>query len=183
VERQDVVLTTHVFNRALMGADRLVGNFTTLQLVRCRWSGDPVFRDLVHEARAVALQAHARKELPVGAYLAELGWDDHRQMTPAGQVMAVSIAPSFRPRTIGDLTVSYQPPYLGTATGDFGLYARERPGSIDADVQGNTGPFSEAEIDRFRGHLATVLERALANPSSRLGALLAGIDSLEGERL
>lgn len=178
VERTDVVLTTHVFNRAQMGADRLVGNFTTVQLVRCRWSGDPTFRELVHEARSAALQAHARKELPAGAYLARLGWDDHRRMTPAGQVTLVSIAPNFRPRTIDGLTVNYQPPYLGTATGDFGVFARERADAVDADVQGNTGPFSVAEIERFRGHLATVLGRALANPSSCLGALLSGIGSL-----
>lgn len=178
VERPDVVLTTHVFNRAEMGADRLVGNFTTLQLVRCRWSGDPTFLELAREARSAALRAHARKELPAGVYLAELGWDDYRRMTPAGQVMLVSVVPTFRPRTVGGLTFTYQAPYLGTATGDFGVYARDRPDAIDADVQGNTGPFTETEIDRFRGHLATVLHRALANPSSRLAALLSGIGSL-----
>jgi hypothetical protein len=181
--RTDVVVNTHVLNRLTPASRDLVGAFTAPMLSRCRWTGDPTFRELLGVASAAALAAYARKELPVSHVAGGVGWPECTLRTPAAQFhlsvnrdsregLRLPVADGLAPR--------FEYAHLGRFSGELGLFCYELEDELEIMIEYRTELFDEPTILRLRDHLATLLERATANPERPLSALLAGIDSLVG---
>jgi hypothetical protein len=181
--RTDVVVNTHVLNRLTPASRDLVGAFTAPMLSRCRWTGDPTFRELLGVASAAALAAYARKELPVSHVAGGVGWPECTLRTPSAQFqlsvnrdsrdgLQLPVADGLVPR--------FEYAHLGRFFGELGLFCYELEDELEIMIEYRTELFDEPTILRLRDHLATLLERATANPERPLSALLAGIDSLVG---
>jgi len=182
--RSDVVLTTHVFNRVGAGSEHLVGNHLTHLLVRCRWTGDPSFRELLRVARQATLAAYSRKELPVWDVVAGLGWADYSQRSPIGQfyVVAHDDADPLA-GAVGSLETRFEPVYLGRYPGELGVYAyhNSEEGRLRVRIEYDVELFDEPIALRFRDSLDALLARVAAHPERPLSALLAGLSWLAGD--
>jgi acyl transferase domain-containing protein len=177
----DIVATTAVFNRQIAGAGNLVGNFTTFVQPRCAWTGDPRYLDLLHHARSITLAAQTHQQLPMVSLLGRLGWDDYRQITPAGQITVQVLYQSTPlgqawPVRAGGLEIDLVRLHLGRVTGDLGLYTIVSRDVMTSIVEYNTAVFSETTAIKIRADLETVLARIVAQPRAQLSALFSGID-------
>jgi len=175
--RTDVVITTHTFNRLDEASELLVGNFLTDLLMRCRWTGDPTFSELLRVARRVTLDAYDRKELPVWNVAGGLGWDDYRLRSPLAQYfLAVHDDRNPLPTPEGALDIQFEYVYLGQLFGDLGLFAYHNLGSdrLAVRLEHDVRLFDEAAVARLRDALDALLTRASARPDARLSTLLAG---------
>jgi hypothetical protein len=180
--RTDVVITTHTFNRLEAASERLVGNFLTDLLMRCRWTGDPTFRELLGVARRVTLEAYDRKETPVWDVAADLGWDDYRLRSPLGQyLLAVHDDSNPLPTPEGDLDMQFEYVYLGQLFGDLGLFSYHNlgEGRLAVRLEYDVRLFDEAALVRFRDALDVLLTRVSARPDDRLSTLMAGLAWLD----
>lgn len=178
--RSDVVVNTHVLNRVTPASRDLVGAFTAPMLSRCRWSGDPTFRELVHIASAASLAAYARKELPVSRAPA-LGWPTCTLRTPVTQFHVTAnydVGDRLQLPVADGLVPRFEYAHLGRFAGELGLFTYELEDELEIMIEYRTELFDEPTILRLREHLATLLERATANPERPLSVLLSGIDSL-----
>jgi hypothetical protein len=180
--RTDVVVTTHTFNRLGPASERLVGNFLADLLMRCRWTGDPTFRELLGVVRRVTLDAYARKEVPVGSVAGGLGWDDFRLRSPLGQYFLAAHDDRIPPPPAGgSLETRFEPVSTGRFFGDLGLFAYHdlAAGRLAVRFEHDVRLFDEATVVRLRDALDALLTRSTARPDARLSVLTAGLPWLE----
>jgi hypothetical protein len=181
--RRDFVMATHVLNRQARGSEHLVGNFMNTMLPRCRWSGDPSFAELLTLARTATLTAHSWTELPASRVLGAAGWG-RGALRSFGCQFQLAVHHDRRDNlalpAAGGATARFEYVYLGRFSGELGLFAYELEDELEVMIEYSTDRFDEPTILRFRDHLGTLLERAVAAPDRPLSALLAGMGSPVG---
>jgi non-ribosomal peptide synthetase component F len=178
--QSDVVVTTNVVNRT-EAAQYLVGNFTTAILPRFAWTGDPPYPQLLDQVRAVTVAAQEHQRVPAVSVLGRLGWDDYRQLTPAGQVSVQVLRRSSPlgltwPVPVGDIEVDLVRVHLGQVPGDLGVEVIENDAGTALSLDYNLDVFAEPEALRLRDALDTVLARVVAEPDRPLSTLLSGLE-------
>jgi non-ribosomal peptide synthetase component F len=161
----DFLVTSPSANRARAEFDPLVGLFVNPLLLRADLRGDPTFRGLLERVRRVALEAFSNQDIPFellldefqGARLQVNFHYDAGLPEPASLPDALTIesVPSVSAGTVYELSASI----LDEAEGSR------------LEIEYNTALFDEATIDRMLGHYQTLLESAIADPSSVVSAL------------
>lgn len=173
--RPDVGINTGVVNRLWPGSEQLVGGFTAWSMPRCRWTGDPSFRELLGVAGHASLAAYARKELPASR-VGGLGWDLRTLRTPVAQ-LHLNMTHDSGDRLDG-VEFGFEQLYLGRFAGELALACYELPDELEIVIEYRTALFDAATMERFRDDLATVLERSTSHPERPLSEVTAGLDTL-----
>jgi non-ribosomal peptide synthetase component F len=115
--------------------------------------------------------------------VAGLGWPERTLRTPATQFHLTAnydVGESLELPAASGLVPRFEYVHLGRFAGELGLFTYELEDELEIMIEYRTDLFEEPTMLRLREHLATLLERATANPERPLSALLAGIDSLVG---
>jgi hypothetical protein len=183
----DVVVITvmstrgHAATHDLPGAGDHVGVFVNPVPVRCRWSGDVTFRELLHEARTRTLAMQSRKDVPVLRVLRATGWEGDQIPALISQYEFAFVETPVPAAGVPGLDV--QPFDFGCVKSqvDLGPFfvGSPREGLVCV-VEYDTDLFDGTTIDRFWRHLEVVMERVVDSPGQRLSELLAGIGELSG---
>jgi amino acid adenylation domain-containing protein/non-ribosomal peptide synthase protein (TIGR01720 family) len=153
----------------------LIGLFVNTLALRVRCDADPDFGGLVARVRRVCLDAYGHQDLPFEQVVQALRPERALSHSPLVQVFfdlqnaPVTTAewPDLRlqPFTSGS-------ELLGTtAKFDLTLTMRETAAGLEANVEYNTDLFALGTVERLVGHLRTLLEAAVADPSRRMDEL------------
>ncbi|TMB61663.1 MAG: non-ribosomal peptide synthetase, partial [Deltaproteobacteria bacterium] len=170
--QSDIVIGTPVSGRNRTEVEPLIGYFSNSVALRINHSSNPTFRQLIKQAREVALGAFSHQELPFERLVVELQPQRDLSYSPIYQVM-ISVGEQWRKALdLPALRVSMLPVDLGTAKFDLNLGM----GMKEAQVWGGmltycTALFDPSTIMRMFGHLQNLLEGIVENPDQRIQSL------------
>ncbi|PCG87623.1 hypothetical protein CIB93_02720 [Streptomyces sp. WZ.A104] len=177
----DVVLSQYggtdvLTGMALSGRDTtesagLVGYLTRPVVLRGDLSGDPEFRELLHGVRGDLLDALDHTDLPVDEVMDRLGITRDPSYHPLYQVMYTH-QPAAPVRRAADAVFTVGELRLPTMKTDLAIDTVETDEGLLALVDYRTALFEDATAEALLVRLRTVLERAGADPSARVSALL-----------
>ena len=169
--QDDILVGSPIAGRTRPETEPLIGFFINYLVLRTRLSGNPTFRQLLHQVRDMSLEAYAHQELPFELLLEALRPERDLSRTPLFQVF-------FNMHNFGadrielpGLTIETFPPHEPAARFDLSLYAREQPDGIQLTVVYNADLFEDATIAQILGHFQRLLEGIASDPAQRLSTL------------
>ena len=189
---QDVVLVgTPVTDRDRSEIQDLIGFFVNTLVTRVDVSGDPSFAELVRRVRDFQLGAQANRELPFEQLVEELQVGRDLSRSPLFQVAFLyqtAEESQLEPTELaaGTRVVPLDDPlavHTRTSKFDASLVVWDRPEGLAASFEYCTDLFDARTVDRMLGHLARLLEGALAEPERPLSTLSILTDAEEEEIL
>jgi amino acid adenylation domain-containing protein len=181
---QDVVVVgCPIANRNRQETERLIGFFVNTLVFRTDLSGNPSFRELLSRVRQVALSAFTHQDLPFEKVVEVLAPERRLDRAPLFQVMfnllnlegSLIESRSQRFETPGLTFESLTPPDLG-AKYDLSLYALDRPDGMRLFFSYNAELFEPQTIQGMIGHLRSLVEAVVANPTIPIANLALSAD-------
>ncbi|HKR15496.1 MAG TPA: amino acid adenylation domain-containing protein [Pyrinomonadaceae bacterium] len=174
--QEDVIVGTPIAGRNRPEIEGLIGFLVNTLVLRTSLSGNPSFSELLHRVREVTLEAYHHQDLPFEKLVDALQVPRDPGHTPLFQVMFAfqNVLPGQI--NVQGLDVSAIELPDETAKFDLLLLASESGEQTVATIVYNTDLFEPATIERFADHFVSVIDAAVADPSSPLSELnlLAG---------
>lgn len=149
----------------------LLGYFLNPAPLRLKWGGDPSFRELLQQARAVTLGAISNDDVTLEMMAERLGLKPDPARHPFFTV-ALSVAPDVAELPPG-WSMTFMDVESGGARWDLYLELSDRAGGVLGRAQYNPDLFPARTIAGLIGDWAELLERAATDPTQRLGNLAA----------
>ncbi len=162
--------------RTLPGGNGLFANTTNMAPLRSRISGATTFAAMLATNRQLVLEAHEHQRFFFGRLITALNLPFDASRTPLFSAAFNFESGSYR-QQLGGLTVELvtdREPFLSlrdTAIFELFLNVAEQDGALFFRCDFNTGLFELATIQRWLGHLRTLLESIVADPQRPLAEL------------
>ncbi|HEV2733919.1 MAG TPA: amino acid adenylation domain-containing protein, partial [Longimicrobiaceae bacterium] len=171
--QEDMVVGSLSANRAHPETHGLVGNFLNTVALRADFSGDPVFRELLVQARGAALGADAHQFLPFDVLLEDLRVEREPGRHPLVQTMFVlqQRAQHGSVPDIAGIEITHFTVDSGVAKFDVGILADEHDGIVEMLLEYRTDLFDHATMLRWAAHCRTLLEHVAGDTGRRLSDL------------
>ncbi|HSF43080.1 MAG TPA: amino acid adenylation domain-containing protein, partial [Thermoanaerobaculia bacterium] len=167
----DVSVGTPIAGRNRLETEGLLGFFVNTLVLRGRLADRPAFADLLARARETALGAYAHQDVPFELLVEELQPDRALSHAPLFQVIfALQNTPAAGLELPG-LTLESVDLEPGSARIDLSLEMVETPEGLMGWAEHSTDLFDETTIERWTGHLRTLLAAACAEPGTRVSEL------------
>ncbi len=172
-QQPDIVVGTPIANRTRAETEGLIGFFANTLVMRCDFSGDPTFRELLQRVRETALGAYAHQDLPFERLVEELQPERDLSRSPLFQVMFILQNTPKRPMADHpDLTVTVLDSEGGTAMFDLTLSLTEaEDGSLSGYLEYNTDLYEGVTMARWLARFHTLLAGILAAPDQPVSRL------------
>ncbi|WP_437970202.1 amino acid adenylation domain-containing protein [Sorangium sp. So ce260] len=169
--RAGVAVGSPTGGRTQVEMEPLVGFFVNMLVLRVRVDDNPTFVELVRRVRQVTLEAQEHQDVPFEQVVDALQVKRDLGRTPLFQAAFAFQGAPERPRALGELVAS--PFEVDTATAKFDLLLalEEGDGGISGGIEFSTELFDRATIERWRGHLETLLAASAAQPERCVGDL------------
>jgi amino acid adenylation domain-containing protein len=169
--QEDLAVGTPVAGRTRVELEGLIGFFVNTLVLRGDLSGDPDSRTLIYRARERFLAAQAHQELPFEKLVEELKPERNLARPPLFQVLLVLQNLPRTPLVLPGLEVISEAVDTGTAKLELQLTLEEKDGALAGTLDYNRDLFESPAMDRFLGHLGTLLAAAVAEPERPAGEL------------
>ncbi|HWO43961.1 MAG TPA: amino acid adenylation domain-containing protein [Candidatus Eisenbacteria bacterium] len=167
----DVVVGSPIAGRQRPELRSLIGFFVNTLIMRVDLSGDPVFRELLRQAREVCLGAYRNQDLPFDYLLNEMHPDRNLSHNPLFQVMlAVQNAPVSLPHLPG-LTIEPVRFERGNTRFDLEVHIVDRPEGLASLFVHNPDLFDDNMIARMQREFHALLEEVARRPERRVSEL------------
>ena len=168
----DLVVGSPLAGRDRAETEAVVGFFINTVLMRTNLAGDPTVAELLGRVRDVSLGAFDHREMPYEKLVEELQPQRNLSFDPICQVFfALQNMPTTALK-LGNIKLSIQPVYTGTAKSDLTVWAAETDtGALEVTAEYALDLFTAPTIRRFLGHFESVLAGMAANPAERLSRL------------
>jgi natural product biosynthesis luciferase-like monooxygenase protein len=168
----DLVVGSPLAGRDRAETEDLVGFFINAILLRSSLAGDPTVAELLARVRDVSLAAFDHREMPYEKLVEEMQPQRNLSFDPICQVYFALQNMPMTELKLGDVKLSVEPVYTGTAKSDLTAWAVEAAdGSVEVTAEFALDLFLPETIRRFLGHFRSVLEGMAANPKARLSEL------------
>ena len=167
----DFAIGTPIAGRTAARTEGLIGYFANTLALRADLSGEPGFRELIRRARATALGAYARQDLPFDQVVVDLQPGRDPSRSPIFQVMFVLQNAPLPALESAELTMAPVDVESVDAKFDLTLSVIETEDSFKAALEYATDLFDAATADRMLAHLETLLTAAVAEPDKPVGSL------------
>jgi amino acid adenylation domain-containing protein len=166
-QQDEVVFGTAVSNRNSSELEALLGPFVNTLVMRGDLSGNPTFRELMHNARDTAAGAFSHQDLPFELLVEHLKPERDRSRTPLFQILFVvhQYSGAEELAISGAETVDY-PVAPGTTMYDLFLQLIELNNSFSGSIEYSSDLFEKDTIERMTQHFATLLAGIAANPDT-----------------
>jgi natural product biosynthesis luciferase-like monooxygenase protein len=169
--QEDVVVGSPTAGRADPQTEPLIGFFVNTLALRLDTTPERSFRELVRRAREVSLGAFAHQDLPFDRVVDALKLPRDLSRSPLFQVMLIlQNTPPATHRPAG-LTMSQVDVPLDAAKYDVTLSLVAGEHGLTGHLEYNTDLFDRDFIEKLGGHYVELLDGALAQPDTPLGAL------------
>jgi amino acid adenylation domain-containing protein len=169
--RDDMLVATVVANRPRPELENLIGYFSNSLVLRADFSGDPSFRDLLHQIRDLALDAYDHQDLPFEKLVVKLRPDRDLSYSPLFQVMFNLQNHEREAIKMQGLSITEIKTERGSSKFDLTLNIWEKTDGLRVAFEYNTDLFKPDTIQRLLGHFRTLLEGAVRNPAERISRL------------
>ena len=166
----DILVGTPQNNRTRVQTEGLIGFFVNTLVLRTDLSGNPTFRELLGRVREVLLEAHAHQDLPFERLMEQVQPERNLAYTPLFQAALNLQTMMPRELALPGLTLESVDLETGSAKFDVTLDLQESTDGLRGVLEYNRDLFDRATMERFRGHLLTLLAGVAANPDLRLDA-------------
>ncbi|MGE3537906.1 MAG: amino acid adenylation domain-containing protein [Candidatus Tectimicrobiota bacterium] len=171
-DQDDIAVGSLIANRGHVALEGLLGFLVNTLVLRSDLSGNPSFQVLLARVRQVTLAAYEHQELPYEKLLEALRLPRHLSMHPLFQTMCVLHNTPRQPPALHGLSAETLEVDPGTARFDLTLDIWETPaGGLRCHFEYSTDLFTAATITRMAGHLQTLLEAVVADPTQPLAYL------------
>ncbi|WPB73717.1 non-ribosomal peptide synthase/polyketide synthase [Archangium violaceum] len=169
--QDDFCVGSPIAGRDRSALEGLVGFFVNTLVHRAHLSGDPSFLLLLSRVKDAALGAYAHQDLPFEKLVEELKPQRDSSRSPLFQVI-FSLQPDALPElklpglSVGSLALDSH-----TSKFDLGLSLTRGPDGFRGSLEYSSDLFLPSTISQLAGHLRTLLESLVSNPSQRLSQL------------
>ncbi|NGO44964.1 non-ribosomal peptide synthase/polyketide synthase [Streptomyces ureilyticus] len=174
---EDLPIGVPTAGRGDEALDGVVGFFLNTLVLRTDTSGDPAFAEILGRVRRTALDAYEHQDLPFEHIVEALNPARSAARHPLFQVML-----SFRNNAearfeLPDLTVEPLPAGLPSAKFDLSFSVTEQfdtqgaPAGLSGEIQYATALFDEETVARLGERLLLLLDGAVREPDTPIGAL------------
>ncbi|MEC9375344.1 MAG: amino acid adenylation domain-containing protein [Pseudomonadota bacterium] len=167
----DIVVGSPIAGRKMQETEGLIGFFSNTLVMRADLSGNPHFKDFLHQVRATTLEAHENQDLPFEKLVEELKPDRNLSHSPIFQVMLVLQNNPIRNVKFGDLNYSYPDFDMGISKFDLLLEITEEESGLRTGIQYNSDLFSSNTMKRILKHFEILLEAVCNQPEAQLSDL------------
>jgi amino acid adenylation domain-containing protein len=176
--QEDLIVSTGTGGRNRVEAERLIGCFINILLLRGDLSGGPSFAELLARTRAATLGAFEHGDLPFELIVEALRVERDPSVSPLAQVMLVFLNVPSTSIELPGLTVDGVRIDREAAQFDIVFYMGEQAGRLGGHLEYNRDLFDAGTIDRLLGHFHNLLARATAEPEKSLDEipLLSGAE-------
>jgi amino acid adenylation domain-containing protein len=175
--QEKIVVGSAIANRNQVALEGLIGFFVNTLALVIDVAGELSFLELLGRVREVCLGAYAHQDLPFEKLVAEVAPERSRSHNPLFQVTLVLQNTPAGVLEVPGLTLSplmersHFEVETGTAKCDLSLFVWEAPAGLDGYIEFNSDLFDPETIDRFVGHLQTLLEGVVARPETSIATL------------
>jgi amino acid adenylation domain-containing protein len=169
--QEDIVVGSPIANRNRAEIEDLIGFFVNTLVMRTDLSGNPTFRQLLHQVREVALGAYSNQDLPFDKLVEALQPERELGRIPLFQVWFVLQNAPRASLQLKGLELRGMDVHNGTAKFDLGLFITEKPDGLYCSVEYSTDLFEAATIRRLLAHYRVLLESIISDPGGRIGEL------------
>ncbi|GIG59728.1 hypothetical protein Lfu02_41000 [Longispora fulva] len=167
----DIPIGTPVAGRLDEALDDLVGFFVNTVVLRADLAGDPTFVQLLDRIRRTDLAAYAHQDLPFERVVEALDPDRSAGGTPLFQVMLAPQPSGPAGLVLPGVDVAREPLEWETSKFDLTVWFTEEEGGLACVLEYAADRFDHGTARSLADRLVRVLEQAVADPGTRLGAL------------
>ncbi|OUL20265.1 non-ribosomal peptide synthetase [Nostoc sp. 106C] len=176
--QEEIVVGTTIAGR--LGSkefQKIVGNFTNINVLRAHLAGNPTFKELLTQLRSLVIGALQHQEAPFSLLVEQLKIERDRSRSPL-----VSVCFSWHkyrnfqnPKNLEQQGMEIEIlPHLGVQRGaafDINLRIMEAGNDFQIAWEYSTDLFDAATIAKMQTHYQNLLAGIVANPEQRLGEL------------
>ncbi|MTD55767.1 condensation domain-containing protein [Amycolatopsis pithecellobii] len=167
----DVPIGSASMNRDAGEVERLIGNFGNTLVLRADLGGDPSFADLVARVHQVCTDGYTHQDLPFDLLVERLRPPRTAGRSVLFDVMLLFLTQGLQGLDLPGVTASWETVHNDTTQFDLALEAFLTGGQLRIEATYSTDLFRAGTIDRFLGHLESLLAAALAAPDQNIGRL------------
>ena len=167
----EVLVGTPIANRTRVELEPLIGLFVNTLVLRTRLGGNPRFRDVLEQVRAMTLEAYQHQEVPFEQVVDALQPQRTLSHTPLVQVMFGLDTALQAPIVWPGATLEWLEPEYPIAKFDLTLSMEDAGTELRSRWEYNTDLFDAAGIARLNGHFLRLLEGIVANPEQPIQTL------------
>jgi aspartate racemase len=177
----DIVVGAPIANRTRVDLEPLIGFFVNTLALRCDFSDDPTFREVLNRIREKTLEAYQNQDLPFEKLVQALQPERSLSHTPVFQViLAVQNTPDEN-TDFGALSVVQEDIDERLAKFDMSISVEFKP-RLRIVYNVNTDLFEHETVVRFAEHFENFVRAAMASPDVRVSQLEM-ISTVEREQL
>jgi amino acid adenylation domain-containing protein len=172
--QEDIPVGTSIANRPGFDAEKLIGFFVNMLVIRTDLSDEPTFRTLLNRVKATVLEAFEHTEVPFETLVERLHIERDTSRNPLFQI-AFTLLNAPKPNFgLDDLEISILA-NQEAARFDLELFITESADSLHGVLSYNIDLFRRETVERFARHFCQLLESLVTQPDtpvSRLSFLL-----------
>lgn len=172
--QDDIVVGVGNANRPRREIEALIGFFINTLPLRVDMSGNPTFRELLAQVKALTIDSYANQDVPVERLIESLNIERSLSHSPLFQTMV--FYQNFPEQTIelpglSLLPVQMDSAHSGTARADISVFASEDSGGLLMWIEYASDLFDKEYIEAFGRHLEQLMRSVVADPTRRLNEL------------
>ncbi|ETX03410.1 MAG: hypothetical protein ETSY1_00170, partial [Candidatus Entotheonella factor] len=169
--QDDIVVGSPIANRNRQEIEPLIGFFVNTLALRVDLSGNPAFRDVLAQVKAMTQAAYEHQDLPFERLVEELEPARHLNYNPVVQVIfALQNAP-INDVSLPGLEVSTLPTQVQSVRFDLEVHVWEVPEGLEGYCFYSTDLFEDSTIAHLMGHFERLLREVVSHPEQRIEAI------------
>ncbi|MEJ2379007.1 MAG: condensation domain-containing protein, partial [Pseudolabrys sp.] len=166
--QDDILVGIPIAGRTQPELEGLIGFFVNSLVIRCRFSPELSFRQLLVQVRDTTIGVFSHQELPFEKLVEALTPQRDMSRNPIFQVMfSLENNDPVLPKMEG-LDVNSQDIGIAKAKFDLTLFVTERTGSLRATFNYATDLFLDPSVERMAGHYLTLLKAVVNEPEQSI---------------
>lgn len=169
--QEDVAVGSPIANRNRSELEDLIGFFVNSLVLRTDLSGNPTFRELLHQVRQVTLAAYAHQDLPFEKLVQALQPQRDPSRHPLFQVAIALQNTPINALELPGLHLSQFNFDIGVAKLDLEFHLWQSLEGLRGQVIYSSDLFAPDRIDRIIEHFQILLESVVINPNQHIAEL------------
>jgi amino acid adenylation domain-containing protein len=163
--QDDIPVGTSIANRPGMDAEKLIGFFVNMLVIRSNLADEPSFKTLLNRVKTTILTGFEHTEVPFETLVERLDLERDTSRNPLFQI-AFTLLNAPKPEfSTGDLEVSILASQEA-ARFDLELFITEGENSLNGVLSYNVDLFKRETIERFTRHFCQLLENLINQPDT-----------------